>query len=159
MPDIRHLEESDYTAVRAAVNGWTDGVNVLPLFPRHVFRHFRDTQFLALTDGDPCGVISGFLSQAIPGEAYVRIIALAPQVRGCGAGRQLYEHFLAAARTRGCTTVRAITSPGNHTSIAFHRALGFEVEEGNDVIDGVPAMRDYAAPGEHRVLLARQLHD
>lgn len=159
MFEIRTLEESDYAALRAAVNDWTDGVNVLPLFPRHVLRHFRGTQFITLIDGRPCGVISGFLSPAFPDEAYVRIIALAPQARGRGAGKQLYERFFEAARARGRRIVRAITSPGNRTSIAFHRALGFDVEAGDSVIDGVPAMRDYAAPGEHRVLLVKHLHD
>ena len=157
MFDVRALDETDYTALRAAVNAWTDGVNVLPLFPRHVLRHFSGTQFIAFEDGKPCGVISGFISQSVPGEAYVRVIALAPSVRGRGAGRKLYERFFDAARTHGCDVVRAITSPGNRASIAFHRALGFDVEPGDIVIDGVPATRDHAAPGEHRVLLVKRL--
>ena len=47
----------------------------------------------------------------------------------------------------GGRVVRAVTSPVNERSVAFHRALGFEVER----VD-----RDYDGRGESRVLLVRR---
>ena len=43
--------------------------------------------------------------------------------------------------------VRAVTSPVNERSVAFHQALGFEVERVDDAYDG---------PGEPRVLLVKR---
>jgi predicted GNAT superfamily acetyltransferase len=63
-------------------------------------------------------------------------------------GRLLYEEFFEAARGHGRTIVRCVTSPGNEASVAFHQALGFEVE-------GV--VEDYDGRGESRVLLTRRL--
>lgn len=157
MFSIRNLEESDYQGVRPLLNAWADGVNLLPLFPRHVFIHFRETQFLAFEGTTPCGIISGFLSQSHDKEAYVRVIALAEHARGKGLGRQLYERFIATARQHERNLIRAITSPGNRGSIAFHESLGFEIEPGDHVVDGVAVHRDYASHGEHRVLMVKRI--
>jgi hypothetical protein len=46
------------------------------------------------------------------------------------------------------TVVRAVTSPVNERPVAFHRAIGFEVERVDD---------DYDGAGESRVLLVRRL--
>ena len=40
----------------------------------------------------------------------------------------MYERFFDDARSAGRHEIRAITWPGNRASIAFHRALGFEIE-------------------------------
>jgi RimJ/RimL family protein N-acetyltransferase len=46
------------------------------------------------------------------------------------------------------TIVRAVTSPVNERSVAFHQALGFEVERVDE---------DYDGRGEARVLLVKHL--
>jgi len=69
-----------------------------------------------------------------------------PRVGGSGLGRDLYEHFFAAVAPR--TIVRAVTSPVNERSVAFHRALGFEVES---------VQEDYDGRGEARVQLVKRL--
>jgi predicted GNAT superfamily acetyltransferase len=65
--------------------------------------------------------------------------------------RRLYARFFAHASAAGRRQVRAITSPENTTSIAFHRALGFEVEPGDRDIEGTPVHTDYDGPGHDRV--------
>jgi len=45
-----------------------------------------------------------------------------------------YERFFAAVAPR--SVVRAVTSPANERSLAFHRALGFEVERIDEDYDG-----------------------
>ena len=44
--------------------------------------------------------------------------------------------------------MRCVTSPVNEESVAFHEALGFEVER---------VAQDYDGPGEDRVLFAKRL--
>ena len=46
----------------------------------------------------------------------------------------MYERFFAVARAHGRTLVRCVTSPVNEGSIAFHRALGFDVERGDEYL-------------------------
>ncbi len=56
-----------------------------------------------------------------------------------GIGRSLWEHTLAAARSRGFTKVLTDIRADNVESLAFHLALGFRVvgaAHGQAVIDG-----------------------
>ncbi|PEN11182.1 GNAT family N-acetyltransferase [Longibacter salinarum] len=127
------------------------------LLPRHLIEHFTETHPVAWRAGRRVGIVSGFLSQTRVAESYIRFIAVAPNERGQGVGGRLYERFFAVARRANRAVVRAITTPDNHASIAFHRALGFEIERQPDRIDGVDVSLDHAGPGEHRVLLKRRL--
>jgi L-amino acid N-acyltransferase YncA len=80
-----------------------------------------------------------------------------PASRGRGVGRTLYAEFLRRAAEAGRREVRAITSPGNAGSIAFHRALGFALEASDDEIAGLPVHRDYDGPGQDRVCFRKVL--
>jgi ribosomal protein S18 acetylase RimI-like enzyme len=76
----------------------------------------------------------------------VHFVGVDPGLRGSGLGRTLYERFFAAVAPR--TTVRAVTSPANERSVAFHQAIGFEVDRLDE---------DYDGRGESRVLLVKHL--
>jgi len=119
-----------------------------PALPQLFFLHFDGTSFVA-EDGDTlAGFLCGFLSQTMGDEAYIHFVGVSPERRGEGIGRALYEHFFAEAERQGRSTVRCVTSPVNQESIAFHEALGFEVER---------VAKDYDGPGEDRVLLCKRL--
>ena len=146
---IRHVQPSDYGRVIQHVNAWWGGREMAPMLPRLFFIHFESTSFVAdREDGTLAGFLIGFLSQTDRETAYVHFIGVAPAERGSGLGRELYEHFFAAARSSGRSVVRCVTSPRNVDSLAFHAALGFEQE-------GVA--EDYDGAGASRVLLARRL--
>jgi predicted GNAT superfamily acetyltransferase len=146
---IRHAKPSDYGQVIGLVNVWWGGREMAPMLPKLFFLHFEGTSFVAeREDGELAGFLVGFLSQTDPAEAYVHFLGVAPEERGSGLGRQLYERFFETARHEGRTLVRCVTSPANEASVAFHRALGFEVER---------VAHDYDGPGEDRVVLARSL--
>ncbi len=72
-------------------------------------------------------------------------------------GRRLYEHFFEVVRQLGCTEVRAITSPVNTVSIAFHTRMGFAILPGDAHIDGVAVTTNYDGRGNDRVLFQRDL--
>jgi ribosomal protein S18 acetylase RimI-like enzyme len=143
---IRHAEPGDYAAVIGVVDEWWGGRAMAAMLPKLFFVHFRETSFVAEADGRVVGFLCGFRSQTFPDEAYIHFVGVAPEQRGGGLGRELYERFFAAVAPR--TVVRAVTSPVNERSIAFHRALGFEVERVDD---------DYDGRGEARVLLRKLL--
>ncbi len=143
---IRHAEPSDYGRVLAVVDDWWGGRSMAAMLPKLFFVHFRDTSFVAEDDGELAGFLCGFRSQTFDDEAYVHFVGVNPGLRTAGLGRTLYERFFDAVRPR--SVVRAVTSPVNERSVAFHRAIGFEVERVDEDYDGV---------GESRVLLVRRL--
>ena len=146
---IRHAQPSDYGRVIQHVNAWWGGREMAPMLPKLFFLHFEGTSFVAeRKDGTIAGFLIGFLSQTNEDEAYVHFVGVAPDQRGSGLGRDLYERFFSAARERGRTVVRCVTSTSNTDSIAFHEALGFEVDR---------VAKDYDGPGEDRVLLVKAI--
>ena len=146
---IRHVQPSDYGRVIQHVNAWWGGREMAPMLPRLFFIHFESTSFVAdREDGTLAGFLIGFLSQTDPETAYVHFIGVAPDERGSGLGRELYERFFETTRRSGRTLVRCVTAPENADSLAFHDALGFDQE-------GVAA--NYDGAGASRVLLAKRL--
>ena len=118
------------------------------MLPRLFFVHFRETSFVAEEDGRLAGFLFGFLSQTHPGEAYVHFVGVAPERRGTGLGRELYERFFGALGPRGRSVVRCVTSPSNEGSISFHRRLASTPSRAGE---------DYDGPGDDRVLLVKRL--
>ena len=146
---IRHAQPSDYGRVIGLVNVWWCGREMAPMLPKLFFLHFEGTSFVAeREDGQLAGFLVGFVSQTNPDEAYIHFVGVTPDHRGEGLGRTLYERFFDEVRAHGRTVVRCVTSPVNQESVAFHEALGFEVDR---------VIADYDGPGEDRVLLVKQL--
>ena len=72
----------------------------------------------------------------------MHFVGVDPAQRGSGLGRDLYQRFFDAVAPR--SVVRAVTAPVNERSVAFHRAIGFEVDRVDE---------DYDGRGQSRVLL------
>ena len=98
--------------------------------------------WLHLTDGAYCLCPSRRGQRAVP--------AARP---GASSVRSFCEVF---ALIQGCTELKAITTPGNKESIAFHRSLGMELT-GKLNRDGVQVIKDYAGPGQDRVVFRKTL--
>jgi ribosomal protein S18 acetylase RimI-like enzyme len=145
---IRHARQSDYGRVIGRVNVWWGGREMAPILPKLFFLHFDGTSFVAEDGDELLGFLCGFLSQTEKDEAYIHFTGVSPEHRGEGLGRALYERFFDEVRGEGRTVVRAVTSPANEGSVAFHESLGFEVER---------VVPDYDGPGEDRVLLVKLL--
>lgn len=146
MHRVRHAEPADYARVIAVVDQWWGGRPMAAMLPKLFFVHFRDTSFVVEEDGGLVAFLCGFRSQTHDDEAYIHFVGVDPARRGAGLGRLLYERFFAAVAPR--TVVRAVTAPVNERSVAFHEAMGFEVERVDE---------DYDGRGEARVLLVRRL--
>ena len=116
-----------------------------PTVPRHFWR-------TSLVAENNQGKLQAFLvGLHCPSDgltAYVHFAAVAPEERRSGLATVLYDRFFELARGDGRRTVRAITSPQNEQSIAFHRRLGFEVS---------PPVADYNGPGTTAVEMERAL--
>ncbi len=146
---IRHAEPGDHARVVAVIDEWWGGRKRRDMLPRLFFTHFGDTSFVAEDEsGRLAGFLCGFLSQTHPEQAYIHFVGVAPEQRGAGLARELYDRFFAAARDRGRATVHCVTSPVNAGSLAFHQRLGFGIEA---------EVENYDGAGESRVLLVKQL--
>ncbi|WP_231618954.1 GNAT family N-acetyltransferase [Nonomuraea sp. SBT364] len=148
MTGVRFAVPGDYDAIAAVVDEWW-GRPVLPSLPRLFLDHFHRTSFVAEGPGGGlAGFLVGLVSPSLPGEAYIHFVGVSPDVRAGGLGRRLYGRFFELARDRGCHVVRAITSPVNEASIAFHRRLGFTAS---------PPVPGYNGPGNDLVTFSRPL--
>lgn len=130
------------------------------LLPRLWLQHFAGTSWIVEEDdGRLRGFLIGFISQDDPSTGYVHMVATDPNRRRRGLGRALYERAFEDLAARGARRVMAVTWPGNRVSVAFHRSLGFAVDDGPGTapIYGTPAYPDYDGDGEDRVVFIRDL--
>ena len=125
------------------------GERDLPLQLHHpmFFIEFGDTAFVARDEGDQIvGYLLGFV--APNGDGYIHFVAVRDDARRQHLGRRLYERFSSEATERGATRLKAITSPENEDSVAFHRSMGFT---------DVRRVDDYGGSGRPRVIMYRPL--
>lgn len=148
--------------VRAVQEWWGDSrtpeeAGVLSLLlPRLFLQHFANTSLVMEANGQLSAFLVGFYSPDRPKEAYIHFIGVDPARRRDGVARRMYEGFFAAAQEAGLDRVRAVTSPQNTGSIAFHRSMGFHLE--TDPANREPTVfDDYDGPGQHRVCFVRPL--
>ncbi|MFC7426918.1 GNAT family N-acetyltransferase [Nocardia tengchongensis] len=111
-----------------------------------LIHEFPQTCLVATTGNEIHGYIIGFVTP--DHVAYAHLIATRDDTRGTGLGRRLYSAFATAARPLGATDLKAITTPTNHTSINFHKALGFVTR----------LVEDYNGPGQPRIVFTRNLN-
>jgi ribosomal protein S18 acetylase RimI-like enzyme len=157
---FRRPTEDDYPRVVDVIDEWWGGRRMRALLPRLWFQHFTGTSWMAESkDGRLAGFVVAFISQDDPSTGYVHMIAADPNHRRAGTGRRLYERVFGDLAGRGVRRVKAITWPGNRQSVAFHRALGFRVDDGPGTqnLYGTPAYADYDGDGDDRVVFIREL--
>jgi ribosomal protein S18 acetylase RimI-like enzyme len=143
----RQARPADYDAIAAVVDTWW-GRPVTASLPRLFLDHFHRSSLVIDAPGGPVAFLAGILSPSQPERAYIHFVGVAPQARGRGLARHLYEEFFTLARRDGRRMVSAVTAPANSDSIAFHQALGFSVT------GPVPG---YNGPGRDMVVFERSL--
>jgi ribosomal protein S18 acetylase RimI-like enzyme len=149
---LRAARPDDYDAIVSVVDAWW-GRPIAGALQRVFLDHFSSTSLVAeraATDGTTglAGFLVGFPSPDRPDEAYIHFVGVDPGERGTGLARSMYESFFERMRAEGCTVVHAVTGPVNVGSIAFHRAMGFDV---------AGPVVDYDGPGADRMVLTRPL--
>lgn len=157
---FRRPTEADHPRIHAVVDEWWGGRRMRALVPRLWLQHFTGTSWVAEDgDGRLRGFLIAFLGQDDPGTGYVHLVASDPNVRRRGIGRALYERAFTDLAAHGARHVTAVTWPGNRTSVAFHRAMGFLVDDGPGTVPiyGTPAHPDHDGAGEDRVVFRRDL--
>lgn len=153
--DIDLCTTSDLDEIRSDIVDFWGSERTLHLHHAVFLHEFGDTAFVIRRQGRVAAYLMGFVSQTGP-VGYIHIVAVRSRYRGQGLARRLYEHFAGCVRARGCTTLKADTIPENAASIAFHKALGFELQ-GSPNTEGVPVVKDYAGRGRDMVVFRKQI--
>ncbi len=124
----RQAVPGDYDRIVDVLDDWFQRPMTSKL-PRLFLDHFCNTSTVvdSADGGRLHAFLVGFLSPAQPDEAYIHFVGVDPLLRRRHVARGLYEGFFGLAGEDGRRIVRAITSPMNTGSIAFHKAMGFEV--------------------------------
>jgi len=161
---VREPTEGDLLSVHAALERWwpaglgaSAATERALLVPRLYLQHFTVSSRLVERDDDVLGFLIGFLSPTRADEGYIHFVGVDPARRKQGLARYLYEWFFNYCRAHGRARVRAITSPGNAGSHAFHTAMGFTTEPGRLSFEGRAVQPDYDGPGMHRVSFVRSI--
>ncbi|MBX7194560.1 MAG: GNAT family N-acetyltransferase [Sandaracinaceae bacterium] len=156
--EIRGITKADWDHIVSVLDRWWGGPSRDLAHPI-LFYELGQLALVGIENHELIGFLLGFIADptgataaadpAGPAErtAYVHIVGIHPDHRRRGVGKELYEAFLEQARLRGATRAKAITNVGNEGSVAFHRAMGFDVTED----------ANYAGPGRGRIVFVR--HD
>jgi ribosomal protein S18 acetylase RimI-like enzyme len=143
----RPARPDDYDAIAAVLDTWW-GRPILAGLPRLFLDHFHGTSLVIDGPGGLAAFLIGILSPSDPEQAYIHFVGVAPEARGRGLGRTLYQDFFDLARADGRRVVGAVTAPVNTGSIRFHRSMGFTV---------TGPVADYNGPGHDLVVFERRL--
>jgi ribosomal protein S18 acetylase RimI-like enzyme len=154
--EITQCTRTDYDQIVAQIADFWGSDRTLGLHHPMFVYEFGNSAYVIKDSDCVAAYLFGFLSQTGP-TAYVHLVGVRSAYRRRGLARRLYDHFAAFAQSRGCTEVKAVTTPGNQESLAFHRAWGMELT-GNPNRDGIPVIENYAGPGRDRVVLRKKLN-
>jgi GNAT superfamily N-acetyltransferase len=153
--DIRNCTRTDYDHIVSHVEDFWGSTRTRELHHPMFLYEFGDSAFVLGEGAQVAAYLLGLLAQTGP-TAYVHLVGVRQTHRRQGLARRLYDHFTAFARARGCTALKAITTPANAASLAFHRALGMQLL-GQPNREGIPVVGGYAGPGQDRVVFHRAL--
>jgi GNAT superfamily N-acetyltransferase len=88
---------------------------------------------------------------------YIHFVGVHPDYRKAGIGRLLYQRFFDACKANDRLIVKSCTSPVNKLSIDFHLRMGFIIESGDGIVDGIPVTIDFLRPNDPKVLFLKEL--
>jgi ribosomal protein S18 acetylase RimI-like enzyme len=143
---LRALAKQDYDQIVQIIDRWSGGPTSTLVHPL-LFYELGRFALVVERDAQLVGFLFGFVTTGTSPVGYIHLLGIHPDFRRRGIGRRLYTKFEEDTRTVVCATLKAMTTPGNESAVAFHRALGFSVE----------LIEDYAGPGRPRIVFAKNL--
>ncbi len=146
--------EDYYTIIDDLVDFWGSTRTLSFHHPLYI-HEFGQTAFVIRDQGKPVAYLFGFISDQSAG--YVHLVGIREHYQKQGLGSLLYEHFITYLKKKGYTRLKAITTPENEKSIAFHhRKMGMKmIGEINGY--AVPVVKNYAGKGQDRVVFVKDL--
>ncbi len=153
--ETTNCTKSDFDQILSDFGEFWDHSRTIALHHPILLYEFGNSTFVIRENNKVLAYLFGFVSQSEP-VGYVQLLAVREGYRKLGLGRKLYDHFTRFASEHGCQKLKAITSPVNSLSIAFHRSIGMRLL-GQPNAEGVPVVKDYAGPGKDRVVFEKDI--
>ncbi|MCX5997559.1 MAG: GNAT family N-acetyltransferase [Chloroflexi bacterium] len=153
--DISICSKEDFDQILIEFDQFWEHDRTIALHHPTTIYEFGNSAFVIKDDNRVMAYLFGFLSQTEP-VGYVHLLSVRQGFRRQGLANRLYAHFEQYARSRGCTGLKAITSPVNTLSIDFHRSIGM-LPSGEPNSQGLPVVKDYAGPGRDRVVFIKEI--
>ena len=153
--DITNCTKSDFDQILNDFGDFWDNDRTVSMHHPTLLYEFGNSAFIIRENDKVLAYLFGFISQTEP-VGYVQLLAVREGYRKQGLGKNLHDHFTRYAREHSCEKIKAITSPVNSLSIAFHRGIGMRLL-GQPTADGLPVINDYAGPGKDRVVFEKDL--
>ncbi|MDA8138063.1 MAG: GNAT family N-acetyltransferase [Desulfobacteraceae bacterium] len=154
---IRNVTPMDHARVIAVMPAWWGGRDLTASVQKLFFIHFANTSFIAEARDELVGFLIGFLSQAEEDVGYIHFAGVHPDYRKAGLGRVMFEKFFEVCKAHRRWVVKSCTSPVNKLSIAFHQHMGFAIEAGDGMVDGVPVSMNFLRANDPKVLFRKEL--
>lgn len=155
---IRKSRPSDHENVISVMPNWWEGRDLTSAVLKIFFVHFGNTTYIAELNDDMVGFLVGFLSQSDESVGYIHFAGVHPNHRKIGVGRFLYQKFYDFCIARNRSIIKSCTSPINKLSIDFHLRMGFVIEPGDGVVDGVPVTMNFLRKNDPKVLFRKELN-
>lgn len=153
--EITNCTKQDFDQIIHEFDQFWDHDRTLILHHPTLINEFGNSAFVIKDKKKVLAYLFGFISQTAP-VGYVQLLSVRRGHRKQGLARQLYDHFTVFALAHGCKQLKAITSPVNTLSIAFHKSIGM-MPVGDNIVDGVPVIKDYSGPGKDRVIFKKDI--
>ena len=119
--EISLCTPEDYFQILDELPEFWDGRDMRALHHPFLIHEFGNSAFVIRGGSQVVAYLFGFLSQTEPA-GYVHTIAVRASARRSHLAQRLFDYFVGFARQQGCTHIKAITTPSNAGSIAFHRS-------------------------------------
>jgi GNAT superfamily N-acetyltransferase len=153
--EISTCTQQDYNQILDELRDFWDSRETRHLHHPMLIKEFGNSAFVIRNGATVVAYLFGFASQTEP-VGYVHLIAVRASARRQRLGQKLFGHFVEFARQHGCRYAKAITTPTNFGSIAFHKSLGMRLL-GEPNTDGIPIVQDYAGLNEPRVIFWKSI--
>jgi GNAT superfamily N-acetyltransferase len=148
--EISQCTRQDYQQILEDLEDFWNGRDTRALHHPMLINEFGNSAFVIRAGTRVMAYLFGFVSQVEP-VGYVHLIAVRASARRQCLAQKLFRHFVDFARRHGCTHVKAITTPSNSSSIAFHKSIGMTLL-GEPDNAGITVIPDYAGRSEPRVV-------
>ena len=152
---ISACTQQDYIRILDELAEFWDGRDVRSLHHPFLIHEFGNSAFVIRDGAKVAAYLFGFISQT-EAVGYVHLVAVRASARRRHLAACLVDHFVQFARRAGAKHVKAITTPSNAGSIAFHKSLGMQLL-GEPNPDGTPVLADYAGRGAARVVFWKSI--
>ena len=153
--EISMCTHQDYNQILDEMHEFWGARDTRHLHHPFLVHEFGNSAFVIRNGAQVLAYLFGFLSQTEP-VGYVHTVAVRRSARRQGLAGELFSRFEEFARRHGCKHVKAITTPSNLGSIAFHKSLGMQLL-GQADSDGIPVLPDYAGHGAPRVVFWKSI--